>query len=133
MWFNQEVEHCKLYSDFFCVCKQKNTKKGDFFATLQLKYSTSSFCGDGNLLQLICYMSSCKLQCNSSSCKFCCTFQYKRLNKLEQLPYNSIIYGSYFCWSSSWENICKVLKGSNFSEVTQLWRERYHRGFTVVV
>lgn len=39
MWFNQEVEHCKLYSDFFLsvISKDKKHKNSDIFATLQLE------------------------------------------------------------------------------------------------
>lgn len=38
MWFNQKVEHCKLYSDFYVsVINKDKHKKGDIFAALQLE------------------------------------------------------------------------------------------------
>lgn len=39
MWFNQKVEHCKLYGDFYVsvIKKDKKHKQGDIFATLQLE------------------------------------------------------------------------------------------------
>lgn len=39
MWFNPQVEHCKLYGDFYVsvINKDKKHKKGDIFATLQLE------------------------------------------------------------------------------------------------